>query len=224
MNSQKSKNRKTVVAVFAHPDDEAFGPSGTIALLSQKYDVYLLCATRGEAGMGGGEHKHLGKVREKELHHSAKILGVKKVYFLGFVDGTLSNSLYHALAKKIETHLKKLKPEIIITSEPRGVSGHIDHITVSMATSFVCQKLPFVKTILYHCIRYEDSLKEKNYFIYFPPGYKKEEIGKVVDISDVWPIKYKAMMAHKSQIADAKRILENRKHARIEEYFLVTQK
>lgn len=63
-------------------------------------------------------------------------MGVKKVHFLDFLDGTLSNNLYHKLADKIEGHLKKLKPHTVITFEPLGVSGHIDHITVSMVTTF----------------------------------------------------------------------------------------
>ncbi|MDO8487353.1 MAG: PIG-L deacetylase family protein [Candidatus Curtissbacteria bacterium] len=217
--------RKTIVAVFAHPDDEAFGPSGTIAKFTKTHDVYLLCATKGEAGKDFGNHKNLAKARVNELKKSAKILGVKKIYFLGFIDGTLSNSLYHALAKKIENHLKRLKPETVITTEPRGVSGHIDHITVSMTTSFACRKLPFVKTILYHCIT--DKMRSgfgDDYFVYFPPGYKKSEIGKIVDVSDVWDVKMKAMFAHKSQIQDAKRILERRQNFPKKEYFLVVSK
>lgn len=216
MPPRKKALKKTVVAIFAHPDDEAFGPSGTLTILSKTYNAYLLCATRGEAG---GSHPRLAQIRSAELKKSAQIIGIKKVYFLGFTDGSLSNSLYHILAKKIEYCLKKLKPEIVMTSEPRGVSGHIDHITVSMATSYVCQKMPFVKTVLYHCLRYEDTLNEKKYFIYFPPGYKKEEIDKTVDISKVWEIKLKAMMAHQSQNKDAKRILKNRIFASKEEYF-----
>lgn len=222
---QKRKSKKTVVAVLAHPDDEAFGPSGTIHKFTKTHDVYLLCATKGEAGKNSGNHKNLGKTRERELRQSAKILGVKKVYFLAFVDGTLSNSLYHELAAKIEVHLKRLKPQTVITFEPRGVSGHIDHITVSMATSFVCQKLPFVKTILYHCItdKMRNTISD-NYFIYFPPGYKRSEIAKIVKVADVWETKVKAMMAHKSQIQDAKRILAMRQKFPKEEYFLVLKK
>lgn len=219
------KSRKTIVVVFAHPDDEAFGPSGTIALFAKDHDVYLLCATRGEAGQDFGNHKNLAKAREEELRKSAKILGVKSVHFLGFVDGTLSNSLYHKLAAKIQKYLKLYKPETVITFEPRGISGHIDHITVSLATSFACQKVSFVKTILQSCL--PEKIRKSfgnDYFIYFPPGYKESEIGKVVDITSVWKTKVKAMMAHQSQIEDAKRILENRKNFPKKEYFLVIKK
>lgn len=208
---------KTLVCVFAHPDDEAFGPGGTIAKFSKTHNVYVLCATKGE---GGGS----GKVRARELRASAKILGVKKVYFLGFEDGTLSNNLYHELASKIRNKLLKFRPGIIITFEPQGVSGHIDHITVSMVTSFVVQKLPFVKTVLQFCRPERFSKARQDYFIYFPPGYKRSEVDKVINISEVWETKVKAMLCHKSQIPDVKRILELQQKLPKEEYFLVLKK
>src|SRR5579872_4442081 len=122
--------RKTIVCVFAHPDDEAFGPGGTIALLAKENDVYILCATKGEAGQNSltDLETPLQNERMEELKRSAKILGVKKVIFLDFIDGTLSNSLYHKLAEKITQYLNELKPEMLLTYENRGISGHIDHI------------------------------------------------------------------------------------------------
>lgn len=216
-----SKKRNSIVAVFAHPDDEAFGPAGTIAKFSQTHDVYVLCATRGEAG---GNHKRLAEIRSSELLKSAKILGVRDVYFLGFVDGTLSNSLYHHLASKIEQKLKLFKPQTLITFEPRGISGHIDHIVVSMVTSYVFEKLPFVKTLLQYCITQNLRRKVTSYFIYFPKGYKKSQIDLTVNVEDQWHLKVKAMMVHKSQGADAQRVLKMREGLPKEEYFLVTQK
>lgn len=215
-----SRNRRSLVAVFAHPDDEAFGPAGTLAKFANDHDVYILCATKGEAN---GDQQ-LGQIRPKELLKSAKILGVKKVYFLGFKDGCLCNQIYHDLARKIETKLKLLSPQTLITFEPRGISGHIDHITVSMVTTYVFYKLPFIKTLLYHCITQDLRNKVGDYFIYFPPGYRRSEIDKVVNIEDVWQTKVKAMLEHKSQIADAKRILKNHQNLPKEEYFLVLEK
>lgn len=215
-----------MVCIFAHPDDESFGPAGTIHKLSKKFDVYLLCATKGEIGIGADGERPLPEVRSEELRRSAKLLGVKKVFFLGFIDGLLSNALYPKLASSIERHLKRLKPEIIITFEPRGISGHIDHVTISMVTSFVFEKLKFIKKIMYYCASEEltKRWKGKKYFIYRPPGYKRSEIDKVVDVTDVWDIKIAAMMAHKSQLEDAKRILKMREGLPKEEYFLVRER
>lgn len=216
---------KTFVCIFAHPDDEAFGPGGTIAKLAKEYSVHILCATKGEAGKNSKtSKKSIASIREKELLKSAKILGVKEVFFLGFKDGTLSNNLYHKLAEKIREKLEELRPVIIMTDEPRGISGHIDHITVSMVTTYVFEKLSFIKELWYYCIGENARSQIKDYFVYFPPGYSRSQIDMVVDTSNVWEIKVKAMNAHQSQKHDIERILKNQKNLPREEYFLVVKK
>lgn len=211
------------MAVFAHPDDEAFGPSGTIAMLSEDNDVYIICATRGETGEG--DSKKLGKVRSGELLDSASILGVKEVYFLKYKDGTLANSLYHKIARDIEKIILKIKPKTLITMDPTGVSGHLDHIAMSYVSTFVFYKLPFIKTLLYWCLTEENKkLFKGEYFIYTPPGYKQGEIDKIVNIENYWQTKVKAMEAHKSQLKDASRVLDMLKQSPKEEYFIIKTK
>lgn len=210
-----------MVAVFAHPDDEAFGPAGTLALYSKTHDVYLLCATKGEAGKSHITTGKLYKLREQELRESAKILGIKKVFFLGFKDGTLCNNLYHKLAAKIEEKFKELKPDLIITFEPHGISGHIDHMAISMVTTYVYKKLKSIKKLLYYCILEEEKRNLDNYFIYFPAGYKRSELGQVTNIKDVWTTKLKAMRAHVSQKHDADRIIKLLEGLPREEHFLI---
>lgn len=136
--------KKVVVGIFAHPDDEAFGPGGTLALFAKEKDVYVICATSGETATGTTDAT-LGKERREELRKSCADLGVKEVFFLDYIDGTLCNNLYHEIAEKVTNILEKLQPETLITFEPRGVSGHIDHITMSMITQFIFPKIPSVK-------------------------------------------------------------------------------
>lgn len=217
--------KKTIVCVFAHPDDEAFGPGGTIATLSKDNAVYIICVTNGDAGQNHTQkNSDLGGIRKKELSKSAKILSVKKVYFLGCKDGSLSNNLYHEIAQKIQDILEKLRPQTLLTFEPRGISGHIDHIAVSMITTFVFEKLPFVETLLYYCITQRARKLNKKYFIYFPPGYRSSEIDMTVNTESVWEQKVKAMFCHQSQIHDVKRILKNQTKLPKKEYFLVKKK
>jgi len=217
---------RPLLAVFAHPDDEAFGPAGTLALKSKKQDVYLICVTNGSAGKNSSRSKkNLPEIREKELRNSAKILGVKKVFFLNYEDGCLCNKFYHEIAEKIEAKIKKIKPATLMTFEPRGVSGHIDHIAVSLITTFVFNRSKFTNTLLYYCVdKREGDEFGNNYFIYFPPGYKKSEVDRIVDVSKIWDTKIEAMMAHKSQRHDVEMILKFRADLPKEEIFLVKNK
>lgn len=217
---------KTVVCIFAHPDDEAFGPGGTIALLAKKQPVYIICVTDGNAGQNSSKaRRDLGVVRKEELKRSAKTLGVKKVFFLGYNDGCLCNSQYHEIADKVKSIVSELTPDTLLTFEPRGVSGHIDHVTVSMITTFIFRRIDYVKKLMYYCIgERHRELEGENYFIYFPDGYNKEDIDEIYDISSVWEQKIAAMNAHRSQRHDGENIQKIIEQLPKEEYFLVSLK
>lgn len=212
-------------ALFAHPDDEAFGPGGSIALLAKTHDVYLLCATKGEAGENyDKDGQDLPNKRAAELERAARILGVKQVYFLGFVDGELKNNNYHAVAQAITTLAETHKPELFLTYENRGISGHLDHIAVSMIASFVFHKLDYVKEIHYFCMSEKQRGVGQTYFVYFPPGYSDREITKKVDITSVLDIKIAALKEHTSQIQDIDALLKSHRDAFKEECFIVINK
>lgn len=217
---------KTIICVFAHPDDESFGPAGTIYRLAQQNSVYIICVTNGDAGNNRSKDtkRPLGEIRADELRKSSHILGVKQVFFLNFPDGSLSNNIYHTLADKIETIVKRLKPSIFLTWEFRGVSGHIDHITVSFVTTFVFKKLSYVKYVYYYCLDKEHRAPVKKYFIYFPPGYTDSEINWKHDVSNIWHHKVEAMKIHRSQTKDVRRILNryrNNKLSKVENFIIL---
>jgi len=220
--------KKVIVGIFAHPDDEAFGPGGTLAKLAKTNDVYIICATGGESGENHNNRykRSISDIRKDELRRGAKILGVKRVYFLGFHDGMLSNNLYHEIAATVTKRLKLLKPDILITFEPRGISGHIDHIAMSMITSYVFKKLGFVKEVWYYCLneKFTNRQRGEDYFVYFPPGYKEQDIDKVINTKDVWDTKVKAMRMHKSQLKDTESILSHYEKLPKREHFLILKR
>lgn len=215
--------KKRLLAVFAHPDDEAFGPAGTLTKYAHEgVDVDILCATRGEAGLWQQkriknkeiritENVKIEHVREKELLASAKILGVRKVEFLDFIDGTLCNANYHALAQKIIHKINTFQPQVIITFDQTGVSGHLDHVAVSMVTTYAFQKTKYPKKLYYNCmpekIRKNDPIMD-DYFIYFPEGFSDREITTRIDFSEYWREKVDAMKSHKTQSKDVGNILK----------------
>lgn len=217
---------KKALGIFAHPDDESFGPGGTLALLAKKYELHTICVTGGDKGQNARTRtkRDLAIIRREEYRKAAKILGIHKVHCLGYKDGTLSNDKYHEIASKIEKVIKKMQPELLITFEPKGVSGHIDHIAVSMITTYVFKNNQKVKTLMYYCILEERREKYlDDYFIYFPEGYKKGEIDQEIDITDTFQTKIEAIKAHKSQKEDGDRIIKSLLKMPQKEYFLIRQ-
>lgn len=223
VNSMKNKP-KPLVCIFAHPDDESFGPGGAVAKFASERDVYLICVTSGDAGQNSSQKKELAECRKDELKSSAQILGVKDVYFLNFKDGCLCNSNYHKIASKITEKLNQVKPDTILTFNLAGVSGHLDHIAVSFISTYIFNKLDYLKTLLYWCEKKEIIKNIKDYFVFMPTGYKREEVDLIIDTSFFWDTKVKAMKAHQSQLHDINYILPLQEKTPKEEYFLVRNK
>lgn len=215
-----------VFCVIAHPDDEAFGPSGTLALLAKTAEVHVVCVTDGASDprfhpIGG---KTLAAIRKEELEHSARALGVAKVHALQYPDGSLSNNLYHEVADAIAALVRRYHPSVLITFDLRGGSGHLDHVAVSMITSFVYRNTPSVDAIWYYAISAQVSESMADYFVFFPPGYHREEVDMIVDISRVFSQKVAAARCHQSQKHDADRIIARWMTLPKEEWFLVRKR
>lgn len=215
-----------ILAVFAHPDDEAFGPSGLIAYLSEKNNLYLLVVTDGSAGKNSSKSKlSLSEIRKTEVKKSAKILGVKEIYFFNYGDGCLNNNLYKEIRGKIEKIIKKFKIDYLLTYEPRGISGHLDHIFVSLVCSHIAQKNKKIKELFYFCLsKKQRKIIGGDYFIFFPPGYSQKEIEYYFDYKAYWNKKVKAIKTHLSQKHDAIQILKNLKKEEKKEYYFSFKK
>lgn len=214
--------KKKLLAVFAHPDDESFGPGATLAKYAREgVEIHILCATRGESGNGTGE------IKTGELLEAAGVLGVKEVEFLDFKDGELSNNQYHALAEKILNKIKLFKPHVVITFDLSGCSGHLDHIAVALTTTYAFTRQKIAKKLYYVCGLFfglpakTASLFRRKYFIYIPPGRASQEITTVIDVSGYWEKKVEAMQKHKSQIKDLKNLLKMYKLLPREERFIL---
>jgi N-acetyl-1-D-myo-inositol-2-amino-2-deoxy-alpha-D-glucopyranoside deacetylase len=146
MITQNNKHN-TLLAMFAHPDDEGLGTGGTLAhYATTGIHVALVCATRGEVGEIADRDlatpETLGQVRETELRCAAQTLGVAEVIFLGYRDsgmaGTPENddprAFINAPAEEAVARLvgviRRLRPQVVITFEPNGGYGHPDHMAI----------------------------------------------------------------------------------------------
>jgi LmbE family N-acetylglucosaminyl deacetylase len=123
------------MAVFAHPDDEAFGTGGTLTKYAAKgCDVYLVTATRGEAGEIAepdlATSADLPLVREEELRCACEIYGIHPPRFLDYADGLLPIVHQGQAVGKVVRLIRELKPQVLMTFGPDGIYGHYDHIAV----------------------------------------------------------------------------------------------
>lgn len=195
-----------ILAVFAHPDDESFGPGGTLALLAKHYHVHLLYATKGEACSKDAKitRNEMKRTRVSEAQAAAEKIGAKSITFLNFKDGGLGNKHIADIEKKMRKEVTTYNISSIITFEPMGFSGHLDHIAVTTAAIQSYNRVRQIRALHLFGITHEQRNLLPRYFIPIPPGYSKESYGLIVDVSTVWAQKKAAIAQYISQSGDIK--------------------
>src|SRR3989338_2489609 len=118
--NESSSFHRVILAVGAHQDDIDFIASGSIAKWIKKgAAVYYLLCTNGNKGSDDPKmtSAKLAKIRRKEQENAAKVLGVKKVFFLGHHDTELEPTL--KLKKEIVKVIRKVNPTLVVTLDPK---------------------------------------------------------------------------------------------------------
>jgi LmbE family N-acetylglucosaminyl deacetylase len=193
-------NKKSILAVAAHPDDLEFACAITIKnFISEGYDTNYIIITNGENGFKeeGVRREERIKIRRREQLEAAQRLGIKRVYFLGYKDGFLEYS--EKLRKKLTLLIKKLKPEIVFSFDPTNQAFdnlnlfHRDHRVAAAAVFDACfaAKNNFIypsKTGLHRV--------EKLYFF----GTDKPDY--FTDITNEFDYKMEIIKCHRSQFRD----------------------
>jgi LmbE family N-acetylglucosaminyl deacetylase len=132
--------RRCILGVFAHPDDETSCAGGTLSRYARAgVEVYVATATRGEQGMLGTNGQvvtraDLPRVREAELRTVLQMYGARPPIFLGYRDQEMAYANADELTAKIAAVMAAIKPDVVITFGPLGLSGHPDHVAVHRAT------------------------------------------------------------------------------------------
>lgn len=232
--------KKRLLFLLAHPDDETFGPGGTIARYAgEGADVFLVTATRGEAGMLGeppvADRERLGEVRTAELLCAAGILGARDVAVLGFGDGQLVATPRERIVEKAVGEIRRTRPQVVVGFGPQGVSRHPDHIVMSEVASeafdaaadpsrFPEQSagglLPWAPSKLYQFEVAEDIFERWGVPL---AGVPRGRLTTFIDTSAYVERKIEAFRSHRTQAKDVARILDSdgyREFAREETYVL----
>lgn len=130
-----------LLCVAAHPDDESLGFGGALArYAAEGVATYLISATRGERGWQGPPDEDpgpeaLGRLREAELRAAAAVLGLQRVHFLGYGDGAVAAVDWAEATAALACLLRHIRPQVVMTFGPDGVTGHPDHIAISQLTT-----------------------------------------------------------------------------------------
>lgn len=133
--------KRRMLCVFAHPDDESLGTGGMLAKYgAEGVEITLVTATRGEYGWDGVPEvdpgpQTMGQIREGELRGAAAVLGLHEVIFLDYIDGQLDQADPNEAIACITTHVRRVRPHVVVTFPPDGIYGHPDHIAISQFTS-----------------------------------------------------------------------------------------
>lgn len=187
------KKERHVLVVFPHPDDEAFGVSGTIATHVQNgTPVTYACLTLGEMGRNMGNppftnRENLPKIRKQELQEAARVLGIQDLRMLGYRDKTIEFEDEAKLTDRMAALIDELNPSLIITFYP-GYSVHPDHDATGAAVVRAVEKMPAAARPTLHCVAFSNNCVE--------------ELGEADIVNNIAPVgqtKLAAIQAHRSQ-------------------------
>tara|TARA_B100000965_G_C19380382_1_gene664369 strand:- start:125 stop:838 length:714 start_codon:yes stop_codon:yes gene_type:complete len=121
---------KTAMVVFAHPDDAEIGTGATVAKwVSHGTEVVYVLGTTGSSGSNDVEmtSKKIVGIRSNEQIEAAKVIGVKEIVSLNYIDGELESN--RSLLSDLVYNIRKFRPEIIFTHDPFRMKNflHRDH-------------------------------------------------------------------------------------------------
>lgn len=139
---------RSLLAVFAHPDDESLACGGMLAWCAHLgADVSLLCMTHGEHGPGGEDVR---RTRRRELEAAARALGLRAVTLLDHEDGMLPWLPAAMLRSAVEREIRARRPEVVVTFDADGLYWHPDHVAVHEAATAAVAKLGGAAPALYY--------------------------------------------------------------------------
>ena len=214
-----------LMAVLAHPDDESLGVGGTLAkYASEGADVFLLTATRGDGGryrgLPQGDPAHPGRaalaeIREKELRAAAAVLRLRDVALLDYHDQQLDRADVREAVSSVASHLRRVRPQVVLTFGPDGAYGHPDHVAISqLATGAVVRaadrecvvsKLYYIAWSAPTWAAYQSALKKLTSTV---DGVERHVVpapdwgvSARIDTSDEWPTVWRAVQCHRTQMS-----------------------
>jgi LmbE family N-acetylglucosaminyl deacetylase len=195
-----------ILCVYAHPDDEAFGPSSILAKYARRgAGIYAVYFTRGEHGNTSVEPKpgadELARLREQDLREVAALIGLEDVELHNYGDGSLDQVPQQELEQHVLNAIRRYLPEIIVTFGPGGITRHADHIAAHRAATaafYRARAAGLGPRELYYDALSPDRAQQLG-VSELPDGQPNTWI----DVRETWPVKFEALRRHGRHVADA---------------------
>jgi len=207
--------KKTVLALFAHPDDVEMMCAGTLSLLKKEgWDVHIATMAPGDKGTAEYTREEISIIRKKEAKNAADLIG-GTYHCLEFEDVYI---MYDRESINAATGLiRRVQPSVVFTSSPQDYM--IDHEMTSLVVQTAC----FASGIKNMEVG-EKPFEPVPYLYYSDPMEGKDKFGNpvipgfYVDISEEMTLKEKMLACHASQ---RNWLLE---HHKIDEYILAMKR
>lgn len=141
------KKERHVLVIFPHPDDEAFGVSGTISTyIEMGVPVTYACLTLGEMGRNLGNppfanRETLPLIRKQELQKAVASMGLTDLRMMGLRDKTIEFEDDEKMVKLVADLIEETNPSLVISFYP-GLSVHPDHDATARAVVRAIRRMP----------------------------------------------------------------------------------
>jgi N-acetylglucosamine malate deacetylase 2 len=186
-----------MLVVLAHPDDESFAIGGTLAKYAvDGVRITLISATRGEAGIPWTSPPATAAIRERELRAAATTLGVAEVRFLDELDGMHFKADHARLIDRLIAAMHELRPQVVITFGPDGISGHSDHLVIHKLTTVAFDQASLDGALLYYIAPSEATRQGCGVI---PSTEVEGGLATAIDIDTYRETKVRAIQRHASQ-------------------------
>ena len=229
----------TLVCFHAHPDDESIATGGSIArAAAEGHRVVLVMGTDGRHGetpddLAEGEALHDRRMAETE--RSAQVLGVKKVYWLGYHDSGMTgwpqnkepNSFIGADVEIAAQALAKIlhdeQADVFTCYDWHGGYGHPDHVQVHRVGHRAAdiaigngQNIRVLESTM-NRTRIAQMMEQMGGGDFDPEapaddgnpfGTLQDDITMAVDVSEFVQVKRASIMCHASQVTDSSMFLQ----------------
>lgn len=182
-----------ILAFGAHPDDVECAAAGVIlSTIKTGGKVVLVDLTKGEMGSYGSEES-----RREEAIKAAHIMGVTTREQLGLPDGKIKNCIQNQ--EKVIQMIRKYRPKIVLANAI--VDRHPDHRKAAKLVSDACFLSGLKKNITTYNGKCQEPWRPITVYHYIQDYFVQPNF--VVDISDFFDIKMKAIKAYESQFVTA---------------------